>query len=84
MDKLDAAIASLPQGDPPDMRSNVTVPIQIATTNRGVILSIPVDITDSELLELAAYLILPAGGLRARLAAEAPPSRIVIARGTIS
>jgi hypothetical protein len=79
-DKVDQAIAAAALV--PDFSQNVEVPILISSSGRPAVLSIPIDVTDAELLELVGWLTLPAGGLRSRLAATRGP-QLVVARGRV-
>jgi hypothetical protein len=73
MDPVDAAIAASQQ--PGQVQLQQVGPVVIGSTGRPVVMAVPPDLTDDELLEFASWLLNP-GGLRAQL--RRPTSRIVL------
>lgn len=82
-DPIDQAIASVAA----DERTveMVDVPVVIACSGRPVVVSLPVDCSDQEIIELAAWLLLRVRGAiaAAGVGPNAQRSGLVVARGSL-
>lgn len=75
-DPIDKAIAAA-EAKMPEL---IQVPVRISSTGRPVILAVPEDLTDVEIIELGGFILM---GLRRHIAAsqQQAASSLVIARG---
>lgn len=74
-DPIDQAIAAADA----KMPELIQVPVRISSTGRPVILAVPEDLTDVEVIELGSFILV---GLRRHIAAsKQQASGIIVARG---
>jgi hypothetical protein len=72
-DLIDQAIAAAAE---PQTVQLIEVKVQISSTGRPVIMAVPVDLTDAEIIELGAFVLV---GLRLHIARQlGPASRIIV------
>jgi hypothetical protein len=79
-DKVGPAIAAVEQAEQTVTMQQLP-PITISSTGRPVLLSIPVDITDSEIAELCGWMLTGLMAAKRAERANTPASRILVPAG---